>query len=112
MSKEWTEAEIQREAQREVKKIRRTASGRELDDFITKMIKTSTKAPANLNRARIATQKATKGIREKAKKKKLGANLWVIALIILIPVLIVVFLVLNKKVEIPVEEEPEDQGFP
>ena len=84
----------------------------DVDRLLDKMIKTSTKAPANLNRARIAAQKATKGIREKAKKKKLGANFWVIALIILVPILIVVFLVLNRKVEIPIEEEPEDQGFP
>ncbi|MBA7546621.1 hypothetical protein ES705_39013 [subsurface metagenome] len=83
-----------------------------IDQILTKMIKTSDKAPANLNRARIATQKATKGIREKAKKKKRGANFWVIALIILVPLLIVGFLVLNRKVKIPIEEEPEDQGFP
>ncbi|MBA7622817.1 hypothetical protein ES703_30204 [subsurface metagenome] len=84
----------------------------DVDRLLDKMIKTSTKAPANLNRARIAAQKATKGIREKAKKKKLGANFWVIALIILVPILIVVFLVLNREVEIPIEEEPKDQGFP
>jgi len=84
----------------------------DLDRMLTKMIKTSTKAPANLNKARIAAQKATKGIREKAKKKKTGASFWFIVLIILVPILVVVFLVLNRKVEIPAEEEPEDQDFP
>ena len=82
-----------------------------IDRMITKMIRTSTKAPANLNKARIAAQKATKGIREKAKKKKLGAGFWFIVLIIIVPVLVVGYLILNREVEIPEEEKPIDQGF-
>jgi t-SNARE complex subunit (syntaxin) len=82
-----------------------------IDRMITKMIRTSTKAPANLNKARIAAQKATKGIREKAKKKKLGAGFWFLVLIIVVPILVVGYLILNRKVEIPEEEKPIDQGF-
>lgn len=82
-----------------------------IDRMVTKMIRTSTKAPANLNKAKIAAQKATRGIREKAKKKKLGSGFWFLVLIIIIPILVVGYLILNRKVEIPEEEKPIDQGF-
>lgn len=88
-------------------KVRKTG----IDRMVTKMIRTSTKAPANLNKAKIAAQKATKGIREKAKKKKLGSGFWFLVLIIVIPILVVGYLILNRKVEIPEEEKPIDQGF-
>jgi hypothetical protein len=115
MSKKWTEAEIQRQAHREVKKARRTASGRKVDDFIVKMIKTSDKAPKNLKGAYLTARERASGIRattkEKAKKNKLGAGFWFLVLIIVIPILVVVFLILNKKVEIPGEEKFTDEDF-
>lgn len=91
----------------QAKKVTKTG----VDRMITKMIRTSTKAPANLNKAKIAAQKATRGIREKAKKKKLGSGFWFLVLIIVIPILVVGYLILNRKVEIPEEEKPIDQGF-
>jgi len=82
-----------------------------INRMITKMIRTSTKAPANLNKAKIAAQKATKGIREKAKKKKLGSGFWFLVLIIVVPILVVGYLILNRKVELPEEGKFTDEDF-
>ena len=86
-----------------------------IDRMITKMIKTSTKAPKNLKGAYLTARERASGIRattkEKAKKSKLGAGFWFLVLIIVIPILVVGYLILNRKVDLPQEEEFTDKDF-
>ena len=95
----------------QAKKVTRTG----IDRMITKMIKTSTKAPKNLKGAYLTARERASGIRattkEKAKKSKLGAGFWFLVLIIVVPILVVVFLILNRDVELPPEGGFTDEDF-
>jgi len=86
-----------------------------IDRMVTKLIRTSTKAPKNFNEAYLTARKRALGIRattkEKAKKSKLGAGFWFLVLIIVVPILVVGYFILNRKVELPGEEKTIDQGF-
>jgi hypothetical protein len=86
-----------------------------IDRMLRKMINTSTKAPKNLKGAYLTARERAAGIRattkEKAKKSKIGAGFWFLVLLIGIPILVVVFLILNKKMEIPGEGEFTDEDF-
>jgi len=87
------------------------ATKTQVNRMIDQLIKTSSKAPPRWNQAKIKAQEATKGIREKAKKSKKKVGFWFLVLVIIVPILIIAFLVLTRKVEIPLEE-PEYDGRP
>jgi len=84
------------------------ATKTKLDRMITSIIKTSTKAPSSWTQAKIKAQKATTGIREKAKKSKKKVGFWFLVLIILVPILIIAFVILTRKVEVPLEKREND----
>jgi len=80
----------------------------QVERMVTSMIKTSTKAPSNWDKAKIKAREATKGIREKAKKSKKKVGFWFLILVIIVPILIIAFLVLTRKVEVPLEKREND----
>lgn len=97
--------------EKQAKKVTRAG----LDRMVTKMIRKSDKAPKNFNEAYLSARKTASGIRattkEKAKKSKLGAGFWFLVLIIVIPILVVGYLILNRKVELPGEGQFNDEDF-
>ncbi|GAJ07389.1 unnamed protein product [marine sediment metagenome] len=94
-----------------VKKVGRAG----IDRMVTKLIRTSTKAPRNFNEARLRARETASGIRgavkEKAKKSKLGAGFWFLVLIIIVPILVVGYFILNRRVELPGEGQFTDEDF-
>ncbi|GAI90086.1 unnamed protein product, partial [marine sediment metagenome] len=86
-----------------------------LDSFVTKLIRKGDKAPKNFNEAYLTARKRALGIRattkEKAKKSKLGAGFWFLVLIIIVPILVVGYFILNRKVDLPGDDQFTDEDF-
>jgi len=119
MKRQTRERTAIRQATRDVERIearqRKKPGGAKFTTFLNRMIKTSTRAPANWTEAKLAAQLTAQGIKgtvkDKAKKGKLRAGGWLIILVIVVPILIIGFLLLNRKVEIPAEGKITDEDF-
>lgn len=113
------ERTAQREAQRYVdkieRKVRKRKGGDKLIKFIERQIQKSDKAPMNFNEAYLRARETADGIKgavkEKAKKSKLGAGIWFLVLLIVVPILVVVFLIVTRRMELPQEGQFNDEDF-
>lgn len=109
----------QRQAQRHVDKIesklRKKKGGKELIKFIERQILKSDKAPMNFNEAYLRARETASGIKtavkEKAKKGKFLAGGWWLVLVIVIPLLVVAYLILNRDIDLPPEGGFIDEDF-
>lgn len=104
--RKWTEAQVQRQAQRAVArqeaKARLHPGGAKLIKAIERHIRKDSKAPLNWNQAHGKAKLEAKGIkgaiREKAKTKGIfGASWWLLVLIIAVPVLVILYIIFTRE---------------